>query len=395
MEVRQATIQDKSAWDSFVDDNDGNFNCYFDWKKIAEIGDRKGIKRIPLIIETDRIIGICHLVKKNRFFYSNLGIFRDTGILFRKDLPSEEKSSAISALLEYIKTNLSSKCSSFIIREENILLSEKTVDYDRFLIENGFKVKPPTVIVLPCTHIMKLKAPFEETIWKGLWTYNLKHTLNKVANRGVVVIEDKEFKYLDLFLDMKASNFKRHGIARINRDQNKAEVEIFKDKTKLFVALKDNLPIYAMICHYTRNTCGLWEGGSFTKGTNDVNKLVHKTVIEDACNRGYKYAHFGESDTEGIARLKDAYRAERMPVVEYEKTFSPVGRMIERAHNVAISFHFGITRVAADRKYLWSNRRLILGKILPHKHLAASIFLSLPLVFPAISGSLTQSIPGF
>jgi len=394
MHLREATIQDKSAWDSFVDDNDGKFQCYYDWKNIAGISDRKGTKRIPLIIETNQIIGICHLVKKNRFFYSNLGIFGDTGILFRKDLSPEEKFSAISALLEYIKKNLSSKCSSFVIREENILLSEKSVNYDRFLIENGFKVKPSAVVVLPCTHVLKLKAPFEETIWKGLWTYNLKHTLNKVANRGVVVIDDKEFKYLDLFLDMKASNFKRHGIARINRDQNKAEVEIFKDKTKLFVALKDNLPIYAMICHYTRNTCGLWEGGSFTKGTNDINKLVHKTVIEDACNRGYKYAHFGSSDTEGLARLKDAYRAERMPVIEYEKTFSPARRMIERVHVAAVSVHFIVTRVAADRKYLWSNRRMILGKIVPHKHFAASIFLSLSVFISTLPLACSEYIIG-
>jgi hypothetical protein len=353
MEVREATLQDKSTWDSFVDDNDGNFLCYYDWKKIAEISDNRRTKRIPLIIETDQIIGICHIAKKNRVFYSSVGIFGATGILFRKNLSYEEKSSAISALLEYFKKNLASKCSSFIIREESILTPDKEIESNRALLENGFKPKPSAVLGLPCTHVMKLKAPFEETIWKGLWTYNLKHTLNKVANRGVVVIEDKEFKYLDLFLDMKASNYKRHGNATINRDQTKAEIEIFKDKTRLFVALEDNQPVYAMVCHYTRSTCGLWEGGSFTKGTNDVNKLVHKTVIEDACNRGYEYAHFGGSDTEGLARLKDSYKADRLPVVEYERTYSPVRRMLERIHIAAISVHFIVNRVAADRKYIW------------------------------------------
>jgi hypothetical protein len=394
MEVREATTQDKLIWDSFVDDNDGNFFCYYDWKKVAEITDNRKTKRIPLIIEAGQIIGICHLVKKSRICYSNLTIFGSTGVLFRKDLSAEEKSTAISALLGYIKHRLASRSSSFIIREENVLLPEQGIEPDHTLLKNGFKLKPSAVVGLPCAHVMKLKAPFEESIWKGLWTYNLKHTLNKVANRGVVVVEDKEFKYLDLFLDMKASNYKRHGVARINRDQTKAEIEIFKDKTRLFVALEGNRPIYAMVCHYTRNTCGLWEGGSFTKGTNDVNKLVHKTVIEDACNRGYKYAHFGGSDTEGLARLKDSYKAERLPVVEYEKTYSQIRKMIERIHITAIFVHFIITRVAADRKYLWANRRMVLGKIIPRKHFATSIFISLPLVFPAISSSFNLSIPG-
>ena len=37
MHIREATVKDKEAWDSFIDKENGNFYHYFDWKYVYEI----------------------------------------------------------------------------------------------------------------------------------------------------------------------------------------------------------------------------------------------------------------------------------------------------------------------------------------------------------------------
>jgi hypothetical protein len=266
MKVREATIQDKAKWDSFVDDNNGTFLYYFDWGIINAINEDSRIQRTALIVETDRWNGICRLNKVNKTLYSSLFLHGATGILFKNDLSHQERTAATSILLEYIRKNFASKCSSLSIREETSSSALENGEYNRTLLDNGFRISHSGS--LPCSHVLPLKPPFEENIWKGLWSQNLRHNINKVEKRGVKVIQDKEHKYVDLFLDMRAANYKRHGLLPPDRDKMKAELDIFRDKTKIFVALEENVPVVIMFCHYTPSTCYLWEIGSFTKGTD-------------------------------------------------------------------------------------------------------------------------------
>jgi len=64
-------MDDREAWDTFVDNEGGSIFHYIDWKYIHE---NRGDEFFPLIIETDssRFIGIFTIVKeKNDFFQSS------------------------------------------------------------------------------------------------------------------------------------------------------------------------------------------------------------------------------------------------------------------------------------------------------------------------------------
>jgi hypothetical protein len=365
MKVREATIQDKSNWDSFVNENNGSFLYYFDWKRINEINESSRIHRILLMIETDmnQLIGICHLIQINHIFYSSLVIFGATGILFKNGLSYEERSSATAVLLLCISKKFHSKCSSLTLREENNLINQKNEKYNRILLEQGFKVKSSGIPGLPCSHILPLTSPFEENIWKGLWSTNIRQKLRKAEKMGIKVIQDKEFKYIDIFLDMVAANYRRHDSPPPNRERMISELNTFKDKTRLFVALVDDRPLVTVLCHYTPSTSTLWEIGSYDKDTNNVSKYCYKAIIEDACVSGYQYMHLGGSYTEGLAQFKDWFKAVRIPIIEYEKRYSAFRKLMERFFNAGELTFFVADRVRHDPTYLWDKRKIIWDRI--------------------------------
>jgi hypothetical protein len=365
MKVIEATVQDKQLWDSFVDENDGDFMHYFDWKNIYELDTRSSNQTAALIIkaDNDRWTGICHLTRINQTFYSKLVIYAAPGILFRKGLSQAESAEATSVLVDNIRRNYSSRCSALTILELSDLFSQKTGNYNKTLLEKGFRVNPSGVPGLPCAQVLPVEPPFEENIWERLWSGTLKQKIRKVEKSGVRVIQDREFKYFDTFLDMITANYKRYYAKPPNRDWMTAELDAFKNKTKLFVALEGDRPIITNLCHYTNTTCFLWEIGSYTKDTNNVNTYCYKTVIEDACNSGYRYVHFGRSYAEGLARYKDVYKGTRMPVIEYEIKYSSIRKLIEKAQGMMGLTLFGMVRTLHDGTYLWGKRNVIWSKL--------------------------------
>jgi hypothetical protein len=349
MKVREAAAEDKLVWDSFINNNDGDFQYYFDWKPVNE---SFGIKYTLLMIENDsgRLIGICPLkYKKTRIIIEGNKI-----ILFSDGIAQEEKSSAFSALFEYLGKNGAAKFSSLSVFLEG---SQNAAEYSNILLKQGFFIRTAVDPGLPCSHVLPLKSPFIDNIYKGLWSQKLRQRLNKVARSDIVVIEDKEFKYLNTFLDMLEDNYKRHSELPPNRDIITAEFNAFRNQTKLFVVLAAGLPVVILRCFYTPTTCSLWQVGSYTRDASDIDKYCYKISIEDACNNGYRYVSFGRSYTEGLAGLKDRFKANRIPVVEYEKTCSSVRAILEW---IPVVIDCTIHRPA----YLWGKRKVILDMII-------------------------------
>jgi hypothetical protein len=366
MKVKEATVQDKLKWDSFVDENDGDFMHYFDWESIYELDQRSPNQTTALMIETDhdQWSGICHLTKINKTFYSKLVIYAAPGILFRKGISDDERAEGTSVLLGYIKKYFASKCSSITILEEGDSLNQNHGKCNKTFLEHGFQVISSRVPGLPCAHILPVKPPFKENIWERLWSSSLRQKIRKVEKSDIRVIQDKEFKYLNTFLDMLAANYKRHYASPPDRDRMIAELDAFKKNSKLFVALEHDRPLVATLCHYTLSTCFLWEMGSYDKGTNNVNTYCYKMAIEDACNSGYKYIHFGRSYTEGLANFKDLYKAVRVPIIEYEKKYSSIRKLLEKAQGVMVLTLFVTGRVIHDHNYLWDKGNVVWGKII-------------------------------
>jgi hypothetical protein len=156
---------------------------------------------------------------------------------------------------------------------------------------------------------------------------------------------------------MLEANYKRHGVKAPTRANVISEFSIFKNKTKLFVALLNDEPLVTLECNYTLSTCYLSMVGSYSKGTDDVNKFCYKVAIEDACDHGYKYANLGLSFTEGLASLKDRLKFIRVPTKTYEKRYSFFRVLIE----LASSFINGCLHY---QKHMWGYRRMFWDRII-------------------------------
>ncbi len=349
MKIRQATIEDRVAWDAFVDSQGGNFRDYFDWKFVDEAD---GNSQIKLIVEQEPqgIIGIFQMVKKQRKPYSSLHSRNSTGIpLMKKDLSQKDKYLATKMCIQYLDDNFSKGCASSRIIE--IFVSE--IDNpSQAILDCGYRLRYDSVTKLPCNFVLELKPPFEKNIWMGLWSQKFRQALRKVEKNGVTVAVDQELAYTHLFVDMLYSNYRRHFNTPPTKEALFTELKLFKDKTKFFIAIKNNTPVYILCCHYTPSTCYLWQAGSFSKDVEDINKYTLKAAIEDACNSGYQFVDFGRTEDPGLASLKERYRGVRLPTRTYEKRYSTIGIIFELTP-------LFISNVLHKRNYLWKNRKII------------------------------------
>jgi hypothetical protein len=356
MKIREATLADKEAWDAFVEAQDGRTRHFFGWRFVVEAGPDTNIQ---LILENDlsQIIGTFQVIKVNKRLYSSLSSWTGSpGPLLEKDLSKEDQYLATKMMLEYLDEHYASRCSSVKLMDK-LPLGVEVDDIDnRAILDCGYQLRYDKVARLPCSFIIELKPPFEQNIWLGLWSAKLRQVLRGVERSGVVVIEDKELRYAETHVKMLAANYRRHRVPPIPKEELIKELQVFGDRVKLFVALKDNVPIVTLCCHYTPTTCYLWQVGSYTKDTDHINKYTYKVAIENACNRGYRYIDFGGTMEPGLATLKERFRGTRVPMLVYEKRYSKVRSIMELIPAFT-------SKLLLDRNYLWSHRKKILNSI--------------------------------
>jgi hypothetical protein len=357
VKIRKAGLNDRQVWDSFVDNEGGSIYHYYDWKRIYEA---RGQEFIQLIIETDSsgLIGIFPIVKEKRRFSS---IIRSpdgasTGFLLKRELSGIERNDIIRSLMKYVDSNYSKGCSTFLLKENLMFSSIQNDEPTTALIGNGFRARFDKSTRLPCNYILELKQPFEQCIWKGLWEHTLRRQINKLTKSNIVVIEDKDLKYRESFIDMVSANYKRHRNKLPQRDDIVRQLDIFRDKSKLFVALIKDQPVVSLLCFYSLSTCYLSLIGSYVKETQNINKLCEKTAIEDACNKGYKFADFGATYTPGEAFFKEYFKATPVPLRQYEKIYSPSRALLEQVPIL-------IKMVWHDKNYIRHNWHRLLDRI--------------------------------
>ena len=350
MQIREATTEDKTLWNTFADTEGGNFYHYFDWKYFYEAC---GSRFIPLVIENDAslLIGILPIIKESRFLYAILSSdILAGGLLLKTDLPAEERNEAIAAVLKYVDANYSAGCSRFTLRESLSMVNTRNETPTEAFIDSGYRFRYNAMTQLPCTFVLELDQPFEEKIWKGLWSHHLRHKVSHVEREGIIVVRDRDLHYVDDFVKMLNANYKRHGTAPVTKQQIMAILEKFSDRTGLYIALQEGQPIMAQICFYNSSVCLLSQAGSYAKNTGNANVLCVERVIKDACDAGYKYVELGFTGTPGLAFFKSQFRGTRVPVRIYEKRYSKIFAMMELGGLL-------LRRIRVDKAYLWKNRR--------------------------------------
>ncbi len=172
----------------------------------------------------------------------------------------------------------------------------------------------------------------------------------------MVVMQDPEMRHAECFMDMMYANYARHRAEARSREELRTSLEVFRDRSKMFVALAGGQPAAILLCYYSRSTCYLAMIGSYQKDTDDANKLCWKAAIEDACAAGLRYVDFGISRTAGLAFFKERFRGTRVPVRVYEKNYSIPGTIMHKAPML-------LRNTWHDRGYLWRNRRVIWDRV--------------------------------
>jgi hypothetical protein len=357
MKIREANVVDRERWDSFVDNEGGDFHLYFDWKYFYET---RGDRFIPLMIESDssRLLGIFPLVKEKRRLYSVLKSLPEAGgdFLIKNDLSDSEKYDAVCTFMRHIDLEYAGDCAGLCIKERITYFNERYNVPSKARADCGLQYFYNETTGFPCTHVAELKNPFQECHWK-IWSRQLKQHINKAINNGVTVIQDHDLSYIDQFIVMLGRNYRRHGNKRFIDDETRIRFRMFKEKTKLYIALFQGQPVAGLLCHYTPTTCHLAKIGSYTKDDGRAEKLCLKVAIEQACLDNYKYVDFGGSTDYNTAFYKGQFKFTRVPLGTYEKKYS------------TIRYCFYLTSVLAetlrtDKLYLWKNRNKIFRKLL-------------------------------
>ncbi len=363
MDIRQAVLNDKEKWDSFVDTEGGSFFHYFDWKGIYELSGRQ---YIPLLLENEssEIIGILPIVKKKNNLYSSLASLPEGsfgGFVIKKDLTNSEKNKAITLLMNYVDKTVSSGCSTFTLNENLLLIDKNRTEPTEILIKNGFQYRYNSYTQLPCTYILELKQPFENYIWNELWGHRLKNKINKSKKMGIYVKEDKNLQYIDDFFNMLCSTNIRLGSAPFPKDEVAKRLTNFHNKTKLFVAFLHEEPISSILCYYQSSICYLVKLPSYEKARiYDANTLLTSEAIRDACENGYKFCDFGITLHPAQTRWKEQFNGIKIPLRTYEKRYSIIRTIFEKGPHQA-------KWAWSHKRYIWNNRRRLISKVMSGK----------------------------
>ena len=325
MDIRIAADSDREQWNQFVDREGGSFFQYYDWKFVYEF--KKQNRFLPLLIEDRKsnITGIFPLVeqKADRIYpwLSSLPEGATGGFLLSNSLSDEEKNVNLNLFFEFIDNKYSST-HSLITLKEQIQIENGSIEPPPVILDNGYQWSGNTSTGLPCTHYLKLEQPFEEKIWKGVWSKWLRKKIRHVKKAGLDVILDDKLEYLDDFIEMQCQTDKKFG-GVTDKERVMQIFTVFQSKIKLFIGLLDSQPISAALCFYTPTIFYLSKGPYLPIASGYLtNTLPNCAAIRYACEQGFRYIEFGITTTPGIAIHKKKFEATRIPLRTYTKRFS-------------------------------------------------------------------------
>jgi hypothetical protein len=323
--VREAIEDDAKRWNAFVDDHGGSFFHYFKWRELYAL---RGYQYVPLMLEdtSGGLQGILPIVvEKGRLhtYLASLPEGASGGIVLRRDIPQGERMPAIKALLSHVVDHYAQACSIFRFKVNLAGEHHGWQEMHRGLAESGFSPMFGDGSQLPCTHILPLEQPFEDRIWRDLWSQRVRKAVGKMRDLGVEIVHDTAFAYVDAFADMLAHTYRRHGNLPPSREEVTMRLTLFADRSDLFIAVLGGRAVGGLLCYYTPSTCYLSKLPSYAdEGTGYNNILLEYHGIKHACDAGFRYVEFGITDTVPLLHWKNRFKGTVVPLSVYERKFS-------------------------------------------------------------------------
>ncbi len=360
MNVRKATLKDKASWDAFVEQENGSFFHYFDWKNIYE---GNTWEYIPLVLENDtpEIIGIFPVVKIRSFLYSKLVSLPDGasgGFILKKQLSFDQRQHAAQLFLDYIIQYHSKRCSALVLKENLTLDDASKSTPTHLLVNNGFSFRFDDDLRLPCTYRLPLLPSFED-LWEGLWGKYLRNHIRKSEKQGILVREDTTGVYHEDVSAMIQSIYRNFHETPPSKNEIRLRLSTFKDKTKVWVALLDGAPIATLVCYYFNNVLCYASKLGYTSSAREYYTTVYlfSEAIKDACKNGYRYFEFGVTETETLAQWKEQFKPIKIPLRIYRKKYSTIRSFFEITPAL---FSWSLK----NKSYIWRHRKRLIRKMI-------------------------------
>lgn len=189
------------------------------------------------------------------------------------------------------------------------------------------------------THILWLEGNFDE-VWNHKVKKKRRNRCRKARELGVVITEDCSLNAFEEYYSIY------HMASLARRQANIYPKSLFEEMArsksrniKLWLAKLDHKTIAGSIVFYNHEGLFNWSESTIADFAHDhpASALVER-IIEDACNRGYKYVDFGGSlgedgrELEGVRQHKESFGAQRVNYSAYrwEGKLFQFGRQISR-----------------------------------------------------------------
>ncbi|RPJ54002.1 MAG: GNAT family N-acetyltransferase, partial [Methanobacteriota archaeon] len=263
------------------------------------------------------------------------------GLLVSRDLPAAKREQVAAAVLASTDARYGSQSAFFRLKSHIYPSHPDPAEFKRLFLRHGF-LRVEKAGGYPCTHVLPLEQPFEERIWRGLWSHKVRKRIGKAERTGVEVIADDRLRYIDDFRIMLERLFLRYGKPPLSEQMVDLRLRTFPQRTKLFIALYKGQPIAGLLCYYTPTTCYLSKAPSQDEAYRlSANLCLFAHAIRDASETGYRYVEFGITSTPSGETYKTHFKGTRVPIGIYEKQYSMIKTLLHSASDVGREIRHG------------------------------------------------------
>lgn len=302
--IHQIGPTDTEAWDSYVKSHpDSNLYHLSGWRNVTE--KTYGHNTYYLMAtdstkqsggDTSKVVGVLPLAHLKHFLFGNnivsIPFFDMGGIL------ADNSEIEMALLDESIKLGRKLKTNNIELRHTKILsfLEKNLNPYE--LSTRSHKVR--MILELPGSSDELMKS----------FKSKLRSQIKKPIKEGLTA-KVGGFELLDTFYQIFLVNMRDLGSPIHSNRLMKNVLEQFSDKAKIIIVYKDDEPLACSLIIGFRNTLeNPWASSLRQYSRLSPNMLLYWTMLEYACDHGYKYFDFGRSSPgEGTYKFKEQWGA--------------------------------------------------------------------------------------
>jgi serine/alanine adding enzyme len=306
MQVKLYNSSDKEAWDSYVNNHAISTHCHLSgWKNVFE--NAYGHKAYYVLAEDrSKIVGVLPLFHLKSFLFGNhlvsMPFLNYGGIL------SDNEETEIALLSEAIKLGKKLKVSSTELRHIKPISSFNPMNPNNPM--NMLNYTTRTHKVRMCLNLPDTK----EDLLKS-FKAKLRSQISRPQKEGMTAIIGGS-EQLTPFYKVFSINMRDLGSPVHSKKLFKEICREFSQNVRIGIVKYQNDPVAAALIICFRNTVEIPWASSLKKFNKlSPNMLLYWSLIEYACERGFKYFDFGRSTPgEGTYKFKEQWGAKPLPM---------------------------------------------------------------------------------